>query len=63
MKKIVLLGLINLSTLGFAQKIYTKISDSKINQERLQVAQNFINQYLDKCKNKDYLLIILFILI
>ncbi|MET3535156.1 hypothetical protein [Chryseobacterium limigenitum] len=54
MKKIVLLALINLSTLGFAQKIYTKISDSKINQERLQVAQNFINQYLDKCKNKDY---------
>lgn len=54
MKKIIALGLINLSTLGFAQKIYTKINDSKINLERLQVAQSFINQYLDKCKNKDY---------
>jgi hypothetical protein len=54
MKKILLTSLTILSTFSFAQKFYTKIDNSKVNQERLQIAEKFINQYLDKCKNKDY---------
>lgn len=54
MKKLLLFGLMNLSAFSFGQKLYTKISDSKINQERLKVAESFINQYVEKCKNKDY---------
>ena len=54
MKKILVAGILHLSVFGFGQKLYTKINDSKINQERLKVAQDFLNQYLDKCKNKDY---------
>ncbi len=54
MKKIFLVGFISLSVLGFSQKLYTKISDSKVNSERLQIAKNFIDQYIGKCKDKDY---------
>lgn len=54
MKKIFLIGLINLSVFGFGQKLYTKINDSKVNKERLEVAKNFIGQYIGKCKDKDY---------
>jgi hypothetical protein len=54
MKKLLLTGLMNLAVFSYGQKLYTKISDSKVNQERLKVAESFINQYIEKCKNKDY---------
>ncbi|SHG03966.1 hypothetical protein SAMN05443633_109158 [Chryseobacterium arachidis] len=54
MKKLLLISCISLSVFGFGQKKYTKIDDSKINQARLEVGKSFIDEYIKKCRNKDY---------
>ncbi len=54
MKKLFLPVLVCLSFSGFAQKLYTKVNDSKVNSERLETAKRFISRYIEKCKNKDY---------
>lgn len=54
MKKIITTTCLCLSLFAFSQKYYSKISDTKINQERLEISKNFIDTYLNKCKNSDF---------
>ena len=53
MRKIILI-LLFFTTLLNAQNVYKKISEHKIDSSRLNVSKNFINEYLQKCINKDY---------
>lgn len=54
MKKYLLL-FCSLSIIGVAgQKYYAKISNTKVNSERKEVALNFAKAYLEKCEKKDY---------
>lgn len=54
MKKKLLLLAITSSLFASAQKNYTKIGTSKISTERVDVSENFIKEYYNKCENKDY---------
>lgn len=54
MKKLFCLFAISSSVILFSQKSYTKISNSKINSERVQISEQFIKEYFTKCENKDF---------
>ncbi|MGI9651620.1 hypothetical protein [Chryseobacterium sp. RLHN22] len=54
MKKIILALAIISSLQLSSQKHYTKISNSKIDQDRINLSENFIRDYYRKCSNKDY---------
>ncbi|HEX7869694.1 MAG TPA: hypothetical protein VF455_06225 [Chryseobacterium sp.] len=54
MKKLFCFFAISISVILFSQKSYTKISNSKISQERVQISEQFIKEYLVKCENKDF---------
>ncbi|WP_160315998.1 hypothetical protein [Chryseobacterium sp. Hurlbut01] len=54
MKKILATGFLCLSISMFSQKYYSKISNTKINQNRLEISKKFVNAYLNKCENDDF---------
>ncbi len=54
MKKILTILLAGISLPAFSQNYYKQISEKKINQERLKVAKNFAQDYIDKCKKNDF---------
>lgn len=54
MRKLFCFFAISISVIVFSQKSYTKISNSKINNERVQISEQFIKEYLSKCENKDF---------
>lgn len=54
MKKLFCLFAISSSAILLSQKSYTKINNSKINQERVQISEQFIKEYFTKCENKDF---------
>lgn len=41
-------------TFSFGQSGYKKISESKINTERLRISKDFIDSFLTKCTDKNY---------
>lgn len=53
MKKILILLTILSSLIAFSQK-YTKISNSKVDSERVKIGEQFIKEYFSKCENKDF---------
>ena len=53
MKKIYFLLIIPF-VLGSCSSRYTTVSLSKIDKERKEIAQNFVETFLEKCQNKDY---------
>lgn len=53
MKKIYILFLTSLSLVS-CSTWYTQISLKKIDKERKQIAQRFVETYLQKCADKDY---------
>ena len=53
MKNLIIIALF-FSSLLPAQSFYKKISDKNINTERQTIAQNFIQEFLNKCENKNY---------
>lgn len=54
MKKILTISFTIISLSAFSQKYYKQISVKNINQERLKVAKNFAQDYLDKCRKNDF---------
>lgn len=38
----------------YSQNTYKEIQPDKLNSEKSQIAQNFIETFLDKCEKKDY---------
>lgn len=54
MKKIIAIGFLFISVFTFSQKYYTKIKTSKVNKERLEISEKFIDEYINKCKRADY---------
>lgn len=54
MKRILPILFLMTSNLFFSQTNYKEIKTEKLNLEKVQLAQNFIKSYLDKCSNKDY---------
>ncbi|OCK49946.1 hypothetical protein BA768_06790 [Chryseobacterium sp. CBo1] len=54
MKKIIHLIAIISSLQLVSQRHYTKISSSKVSNERIDVSENFIKEFYRKCNNKDY---------
>ncbi|MFY1046202.1 hypothetical protein [Chryseobacterium sp. GP-SGM7] len=54
MKNFFYLFAVSISTILFSQKSYTKICNSKINNERVQISEQFIKEYFNKCENKDF---------
>lgn len=54
MKKIIATGFLLISVFTFSQKYYTKIKSSKVNKERLEISEKFIDKYINKCKRSDY---------
>ena len=53
MKSLIIIALF-FSSLLPAQSFYKKISDKNINTERQTIAKNFIQEFLNKCENKNY---------
>ncbi|MBV2224403.1 MAG: hypothetical protein KUL74_06060 [Cloacibacterium sp.] len=53
MKNLIIIALF-FSSLLPAQNFYKKISDKNINTERQTIAKNFIQEFLNKCENKDF---------
>lgn len=53
MKNLIIIALF-FSSLLPAQSFYKKISDKNINTERQTIAKNFIQEFLNKCENKNY---------
>ena len=53
MKNLIIIALF-FSSLLSAQSFYKKISDKNINTERQTIAKNFIQEFLNKCENKNY---------
>ncbi len=39
----------------YSQNTYKEIQPDKLNSEKSQIAQNFIETFIDKCEKKDYL--------
>lgn len=54
MKKILFSLAFTLPFLLFSQKYHTKIKNSKVNSERIEISKNFIKEYFAKCENKNY---------
>lgn len=53
MKNLIIIALF-FSSLLPAQNFYKKISDKNINTERQTIAKNFIQEFLNKCENKNF---------
>ncbi|MFB0967687.1 MAG: hypothetical protein QMB15_09585 [Cloacibacterium sp.] len=53
MKNLIIIALF-FSSLLSAQSYYKKISDKNINTERQTIAKNFIQEFLNKCENKNF---------
>ena len=54
MRKTLTILLLTISYLSFSQNFYKQIPDKEINQERLNVAKKFAQEYLKKCENNEY---------
>lgn len=54
MKKTLLLIAFTFSCFAFSQNYYSKISSSKVNQERLKLSENFISEFLSRCVKNDF---------
>lgn len=54
MKKILFSLSFTFPFLLFSQKYHTKIKNSKVNSERIEISKNFIKEYFAKCENKNY---------
>jgi hypothetical protein len=54
MKKILFSLAFTFPLLLFSQKYHTKIKNSKVNSERIEISKNFIKEYFAKCENKNY---------
>ena len=54
MKKTLTILFLIISCFSYSQKFYKQIAENDINQERLKVSKNFIQEYLQKCAKKDY---------
>lgn len=54
MKKILFSLAFTFPFLLFSQKYHTKIKNSKVNSERIEISKNFIKEYFVKCENKNY---------
>ena len=54
MKKILLILTLTFANLIYSQTNYKQIQTEKVNSQKIQIAKNFIETYLNKCQNKDY---------
>ncbi|MEJ8590156.1 hypothetical protein JSO54_02775 [Riemerella anatipestifer] len=54
MKKTLTFLFVIISCFSYSQTFYKKKSKKDINQERLNIAKSFAQEYLQKCENKDY---------
>ncbi|MDO5615366.1 MAG: hypothetical protein Q4G16_04190 [Cruoricaptor ignavus] len=54
MKKTLTILFVTLTCFAYSQKFYKQIAEKDINQERLKISKNFIQEYLQKCEKKDY---------
>lgn len=54
MKRAIILCCSILTSMSFNAQKFTKISEKKIDKDRLQIAEKFTKTYLDKCEKQDF---------
>jgi len=54
MKKILLILTLTFANIIYSQSNYKQIQTEKISSQKIQLAKDFIQSYLNKCENKNY---------
>lgn len=54
MRKLITFICVAISFYALPQKLYKKISDKNVNQERLNIGKKFALEFLYKCENSEY---------